>query len=160
MVYTTLHEINAKNPTNPIQYVQVDILKIQHYSDTPHMENCIGKQISPQITMSAYHVPYGRDQLKFAMRNLCLLYYNINMLHISNIPMKSEQNEQTTQTISLYYQANGKHLVNQQAPLANTRIEHPHHLQHRQLDLIYSKRSKKALSGKDCNCVYFVVQTN
>lgn len=147
MLYESLNKINSNNK---IDHVQVDILRLLPYSASneqtiPPKITC--KQISSQITMSVYNIPNGPQDLKYAMRNLSQLYYNINVLHISNIPMKSAENAQSTQTVTLYYQANGKHLINQQEPLLNSFIHDPKYLKYRELKLFYSKRSKRALPG-------------
>jgi hypothetical protein len=134
-----------------LSHVQVDILRLLPYSESAEYRippKIISKRISPQITMSVYNIPNGPDDLKFAMRNLSQLYYNINVLHISNIPMKSAENTQSTQTVTLYYQANGYHLINQQEPFKTSHIHDPKYLKNRELKLIYSKRSKRALPGK------------
>lgn len=110
----------------------------------------ISKHVSPQITMSVYNIPNGPDDLTYAMRNLCQLYYNINLLHISNIPMRSAGEnaaQQSTRTVTLYYQANGYHLINQQEPFKTSHIHDPKYLKYRELKLSYSKRSKRALPG-------------
>lgn len=138
--------------TNKIDHVQVDVLRLLPYSTSSDQHTLApkitNKQISSQITMSVYNIPNGPQDLKYAMRNLSQLYYNINVLHISNIPMKSAENAQSTQTVTLYYQANGKHLINQQEPLLNSFIHDPKYLKYRELRLVYSKRSKRALPGK------------
>lgn len=128
----------------------MDVLRLLPYSSEQHTlaPKITNKQISSQITMSVYNIPNGPQDLKYAMRNLSQLYYNINVLHISNIPMKSAENAQSTQTVTLYYQANGKHLINQQEPLLNSFIHDPKYLKYRELRLVYSKRSKRALPGK------------
>lgn len=149
MVYDAFNLVNKQNPTlKPISHVQVDILKSLPYSQSPIPPKIISKQVSSQITMSVYNIPNGPNDLKYAMRNLNQLYYNINILSISNIPMKSEKDMQSTQTVTFYYQANGKHLINQQEPFINSYIHDPKYLKNRELKLVYSKRSKKALSGK------------
>lgn len=154
MVYDALNNINSKS-NNKISHVQVDILRLLPYSasnDHTIPPKITSKQISSQITMSVYSIPNGQEDLKYAMRNLSQLYYNINVLHISNIPMKSSENAQSTRTVTLYYQANGKHLINQQEPLRNSFIHDPKYLKYRELKLIYSKRSKRALPGKSFVC--------
>ncbi|KAF1800397.1 hypothetical protein FB192DRAFT_1283682 [Mucor lusitanicus] len=143
----------AKQPTESafdLDHVQVDVLRLlpcvasADYSIPPKI---LSKQISSQITMSVYNIPNGQDDLKHAMRHLAQLYYNINVLHISNIPMKSSEQAQSTHTVTLYYQANGYHLINQQEPLRNLLLHDPAYLKYRETKLIYSKRSKKALAG-------------
>ncbi|KAI7896999.1 uncharacterized protein EV154DRAFT_580515, partial [Mucor mucedo] len=142
----------AKQPNEKsFDHVQVDVLRLLPYSasnDHTIPPKITNKQISSQITMSVYSIPNGQEDLKFAMRNLSQLYYNINVLHISNIPMKSSGNAQSC-TVTLYYQANGKHLINQQEPLRNSFIHDPKYLKYRELKLIYSKRSKRALPATE-----------
>lgn len=148
MLYESLQKMNKSHKIN---HVQVDILRLLPYdSTTTKLPNKItSKQISTDLTMSVYSIPNGKDDLKYAMRHLSQLYYNINLLHISNIPMKSAENTQSTQTVTLYYQANGKHLINQQEPLLNSFIHDPKYLKYRELRLVYAKRSKRALPGKN-----------
>ncbi|KAI9483583.1 MAG: hypothetical protein EXX96DRAFT_477581 [Benjaminiella poitrasii] len=132
-----------------INHVQIDVLRSLTYSVTREyliQNKIISKTVTPQITMSTYSIPNGQDDLKYTMRHLAQLYYNINTLHISNIPMKSATEQgQSTHTITLYYQSNGHHLINQQDPLRNSLIHDPAYLKYRDLKLIYSKRSKRSL---------------
>ncbi|CEP19956.1 hypothetical protein [Parasitella parasitica] len=136
--------------TDPsLDHVQVDVLRLLPYGEsTKRPSNILSKQVSPQISMSIYNIPNGQHDLKHAMRHLAQLYYNINVLHISNIPMKSAGQAQSTHTVTLFYQANGYHLINQQEPLRNLCIHDPAYLKYREIKLVYSKRSKKALPGK------------
>ncbi|CAO3618460.1 unnamed protein product [Mucor hiemalis] len=160
MVYDALNLINRQNPSNTISHVEVDIVRLLPYSESPQQRvppKIISKRISPSITMSVYNIPNGPNDLKYAMRNLTQLYYNVNILHISNIPMKSEENRQSTQTVSFYYQANGKHLINQQEPFSNAFLHDPKYLKSRELNLVYSKRSKKALPDSEwCTCMHSI----
>ncbi|KAL9537269.1 hypothetical protein MBANPS3_011928 [Mucor bainieri] len=148
MVYQAIANVDS---SSLLDHVQVDVLRLlpcvasADYSIPPQI---LSKQISSQITMSVYNIPNGQDDLKHAMRHLAQLYYNIHVLHISNIPMKSSEQAQSTHTVTLYYQANGYHLINQQEPLRNLLLHDPAYLKYRQVNLIYSKRSKKALAGK------------
>lgn len=86
MVYQAVANVDPS-----LDHVQVDVLRLlpcvasADYSIPPKI---LSKQISSQITMSVYNIPNGQDDLKHAMRHLAQLYYNINVLHISNIPMK------------------------------------------------------------------------
>ncbi|KAI7900047.1 uncharacterized protein BX663DRAFT_554491 [Cokeromyces recurvatus] len=163
IVYESLNKVNNANPSKSISHVQVDVLRSLSFSDTPEhliQDKIISKKVTHQITMSAYNIPNGQDDLKYAMRHLAQLYYNINILHISNIPMKSaaEQiQQQSTRTVTLYYQANGHHLINQQEPLRNSLIHDPAYLKYRELKLIYSKRSKRSLSESEwCSCIHTI----
>ncbi|KAI9345917.1 hypothetical protein BD770DRAFT_396558 [Pilaira anomala] len=156
MLYESLQKMNKNHKIN---HVQVDILRLLPYdSTTAKLPNKItSKQISTDLTMSVYSIPNGKDDLKYAMRHLSQLYYNINLLHISNIPMKSAENTQSTQTVTLYYQANGKHLINQQEPLLNSFIHDPKYLKYRELRLVYAKRSKRALPESEwCTCMHSI----
>ncbi|KAI8977333.1 hypothetical protein BDF20DRAFT_820877 [Mycotypha africana] len=134
-----------------LSHVQVDVLRLLPYANTPGTvleHSILSKQISSEITMSVYTLPNHQHSLLHAMRHLAQLYYNINTLHITNIPMKSSTaQQQSTHTVTFYYQANGSHLINQQAPLANQYIHEPDYLSHRSLTLLYFKRSKRALSA-------------
>ncbi|KAK4512757.1 uncharacterized protein ATC70_003463 [Mucor velutinosus] len=146
MVYQAVASVDPS-----LDHVQVDVLRLlpcvasAEYSIPP---NILSKQVSSRITMSIYNIPNGQEDLKHAMRHLAQLYYNINVLHISSIPMKSAEQAQSTHTVTLYYQANGYHLINQQDPLRNLLLHDPAYLKYRETKLIYSKRSKKALAGK------------
>lgn len=86
MVYQAVANVDPS-----LDHVQVDVLRLlpcvasAEYSIPPKI---LHKQLSSQITMSVYNIPNGQDDLKHAMRHLAQLYYNINVLHISNIPMK------------------------------------------------------------------------
>lgn len=83
---------NAVENVDPsLDHVQVDVLRLLPFPESTEYTippKIISKQISSQITMSIYNIPNGQDDLKHAMRHLAQLYYNINVLHISNIPMK------------------------------------------------------------------------
>ncbi|KAL0138260.1 hypothetical protein V8B55DRAFT_1536423 [Mucor lusitanicus] len=155
MVYQAVANVDPS-----LDHVQVDVLRLlpcvasADYSIPPKI---LSKQISSQITMSVYNIPNGQDDLKHAMRHLAQLYYNINVLHISNIPMKSSEQAQSTHTVTLYYQANGYHLINQQEPLRNLLLHDPAYLKYRETKLIYSKRSKKALAESEwCTCMHSI----
>ncbi|KAI8641210.1 hypothetical protein BD408DRAFT_418575 [Parasitella parasitica] len=142
-----------------LDHVQVDVLRLLPNAESAEYDtlptSVISRQVSPQINMSIYNIPNGQDDLKHAMRHLAQLYYNINVLHISNIPMKSAEQAQSTHTVTLFYQANGYHLINQQEPLRNLRIHDPAYLKYREIKLVYSKRSKKALPESEwCTCMH------
>ncbi|KAL9548236.1 hypothetical protein PS6_006717 [Mucor atramentarius] len=74
-----------------LDHVQIDVLRLLSYVESAEYSippKIMSKQLSSRITMSVYNIPNGQDDLKHAMRHLAQLYYNINVLHISNIPMK------------------------------------------------------------------------
>ncbi|KAL7310641.1 hypothetical protein PS15m_010116 [Mucor circinelloides] len=143
-----------------LDHVQIDVLRLLSYVESAEYSippKIMSKQLSSRITMSVYNIPNGQDDLKHAMRHLAQLYYNINVLHISNIPMKSSEQAQSTHTVTLYYQANGYHLINQQEPLRNLLLHDPTYLKYREIKLIYSKRSKKALAESEwCTCMHTI----
>lgn len=86
MVYQAVASVDPS-----LDHVQIDVLRLLPYVESAEYSippKIMSKQLSPRITMSVYNIPNGQDDLKHAMRHLAQLYYNINVLHISNIPMK------------------------------------------------------------------------
>jgi hypothetical protein len=82
---------SATDSFKSLNHVQVDVLRLLPFIESTEYSippNIISKQVSPQISMSIYNIPNGQDDLKYAMRHLAQLYYNVNVLHINNIPMK------------------------------------------------------------------------
>lgn len=113
--------------------------------------------------MSIHNIPNGQNDLRVAMTNLAQSYYNIGALNISNIPMKvyiyckekhlltyyqSSEHMQSTHTVSLFYKLNGNHLMNKKVFSTDTLIYDPNYSNSKQLNLIYLKRSKRAIQGK------------
>ncbi|GAN02062.1 hypothetical protein MAM1_0016d01501 [Mucor ambiguus] len=86
MVYQAVANVDPS-----LDHVQVDVLRLLPCvasTDYSIPAKIPSTQLSSQIAMSVYNIPNGQDDLKHAMRHLAQLYYNINVLHISNIPMK------------------------------------------------------------------------
>ncbi|KAG0952134.1 hypothetical protein G6F57_000229 [Rhizopus arrhizus] len=143
---------NAIDKMRDLDHVRVDILRLfQHSNALP--ENIIDKKISSKITMSIHNIPNGQNDLRVAMTNLAQSYYNIGALNISNIPMKSSEHMQSTHTVSLFYKLNGNHLMNKKLFSTDTLIYDPNYSNSKQLNLIYLKRSKRAIQDSEwCTC--------
>ncbi|KAI8378338.1 hypothetical protein BD560DRAFT_47722 [Blakeslea trispora] len=142
-----------------IDHVDIDVLRLLPFveKERPLPKSILSKQITPQLTMSIHNIPNGQDDLKYAMKHLAQLYYNIHVLHISNIPMKSTEQVAVTRTVTLFYQANGLHLIDQKKPISGRQLHHPAYLEHRELELTYSKRSKRALPEHEwCTCMHSI----
>ncbi|KAI8973918.1 hypothetical protein BDB01DRAFT_808108 [Pilobolus umbonatus] len=159
LAFTALQNVRKKYPQFRIDHIDVDVLRLlTHTSSQQEIpSNIISREVSQELAVSVYNIPNGQYDLKYTMQNLIRLYYNINLLNITNIPMKSGGESQSTHTVSLYYQSKGSHLVNQPPPNDTLPIYHPDYLKSRDLNLIYLKRSKRALPETEwCTCMHTI----
>ncbi|RCH91592.1 hypothetical protein CU098_001864, partial [Rhizopus stolonifer] len=133
-------------------HVQVDVLRLfPHSNKLP--DNIVNKEVPDKVTLSIHNIPNGHNDLKIAMKNLAQSWYNIGILNVSNIPMKSSEHSQSTHTVALYYKLSGRHLINKNKSVTNALIHDPSYSNSKQLNLVYLKRSKRTIQDSEwCTC--------
>ncbi|KAI9479483.1 hypothetical protein BDB00DRAFT_184371 [Zychaea mexicana] len=144
--------------------IHVDVLRIFPRTDNlpPNVEN---NTFAPSATLSVYNIPNHMDALKSAMRNLAQLYYNVDILRITNIPMNVRRQDSSTamtQTVELYAQCTesckARHHIHMQAQ-NDTRmpIHDPRYLRSKVINLVYVKRNKRVVHDmRWCACRHSV----
>ncbi|KAI9033851.1 hypothetical protein CLU79DRAFT_725800 [Phycomyces nitens] len=157
LVFEALHTLTP-DKLSTVKHVQVDVLRLLPNNEV--VGDMLPCQISPQLTLSVYNVPNGRNDLHQAMINLAQQYYNVNHLLVSKIPMKTKAdlahpNQTTTKTVSFYYQAGCQHRLDLKTPTPESKLHHPDFLNDRTTNLLYLKRSKRSDSGW-CTCMHAV----
>ncbi|KAI9279650.1 hypothetical protein BY458DRAFT_502382 [Sporodiniella umbellata] len=148
-----LYKVAEKFPN--LDHIQVDVLRLfLHSNQLP--ENVLNKEVSTKITLSVHNIPNGHNDLRRAMTSLARRWYNISILNISNIPMKSSEHTQST-TVSLYYKMNGHHLIHTDKSDTSTFIHDHSYSNPKQLNLVYLKRSRRTIEDSEwCTCKHVV----
>ncbi|KAI8148706.1 hypothetical protein BJV82DRAFT_195821 [Fennellomyces sp. T-0311] len=148
----------ASQAANHIESIHTDVLRL-----FPRQDNLLPavNQVSYAAggTLSIHNIPNHQDALKSTMCHLAQLYYNIDVLRISNIPMnvrRPDGSAAMTQTVDLYAQcADGCNQDNRAD--TNVPIYDPRYLQSKVIQLGYVKRSKRVAHDMGwCTCRHSV----
>ncbi|KAF7724967.1 hypothetical protein EC973_000548 [Apophysomyces ossiformis] len=145
---------------NAKKKVYLDILRLIPVSN--------GQSIAPshpdipltkELTISVHNIPTRHEDIKRAMIHTAQLYYDLGVLEISKIPMKSKGDgaQPTTQTVTLYHPIGVKlqHMLAKRAPRKDVPIYDARYLENQIIHLIYSRRK----TGW-CTCTHVVTPTN
>ncbi|KAI9276792.1 hypothetical protein BDA99DRAFT_494146 [Phascolomyces articulosus] len=145
--------------------IHVDVLRLFPFTDglLPNIEKTT---FAPSATLSMYNIPNCSEALKMAMRNLAQLYYNVDLLQISKIPMnvrRQDGNAAMTQTVEFYARCtvtcyDDRHQQSNTNPQIKSNdtslpIYDPRYLQSKIIQLTYVKRNKRVPNDMGwCSC--------
>ncbi|KAI7848358.1 hypothetical protein BDC45DRAFT_574936 [Circinella umbellata] len=149
--------------SNLFDSIHVDILRLFPFTDglLPNIENTL---FAPSATLSIYNIPNRSDSLKITMRHLAQMYYNVDILRISNIPMNVRRQDGSTamtQTVEFYTrciepcysrQHNDPDYQKEQKDITLP-IYDPRYLESKVIQLSYVKRNKRVVNDMGwCIC--------